>query len=88
MDKETLNQYFVDWFYNENWVDNYNRNGWMRDHFDNRDAQARHYWVLQAFMAGFELSQKLDQLEWDKMLDQFDKQQQANPWPFPEGTRP
>lgn len=85
MTKETLNKHFVAWFYNENWVDNYNRNGWMRDHFDNRDADARHYWMLEAFMAGFKLKQTLELEEQDKMMDALDLQ--LNPkavWPFPE----
>jgi len=84
--KEELNKHFVDWFYNENWVERYNRNGWMRDYFDNRNADQRHYWMLESFMAGYELRQKLDQQEWDEMLDAFDNQ--ANKIDFGEATKP
>lgn len=86
MTKEQLNKHFVEWFYNSNWVENYNRNGWMRDHYNNMDADQRHYWMLEAFQAGFELWQKLEQQEWDEMMDSFEHLQPLPlTWPFPEG---
>lgn len=87
MDKATLNKHFVEWFYNSNWVENYNRNGWMRDHFNNGDADQRHYWMLEAFQAGYELWHKLEQQEWDEMMDSFEGLQPLpDSWPFPEST--
>ena len=72
MTKEELNKHFVEWFYNSNWVERYNRNGWMRDHFDNRDADARHYWMLEAFQAGYELYQREYMQEMDKMFSDME----------------
>lgn len=93
MTKEELNKHFVEWFYNSNWVEGYNRNGWMRDHFNNGDADQRHYWMLEAYMAGFELQQKLYVEEMDKMfddmdeaIDEFAKQPLPDSWPFPSDT--
>lgn len=76
MTKEQLNKHFVDWFYNENWVENYNRNGWMRDHFNNLDADQRHYWMLEAFQAGFELQQLLNTIELEDFVKWVDQQEQ------------
>lgn len=90
MTKQELNKHFVDWFYNENWVEKYNRNGWMRDHFNNLDADQRHYWMLEAFQAGYNLKEKLYMLEMDKMFDDmdkmFDEAKFPETWPFPGDT--
>lgn len=84
MNKEELNQHFVAWFYNTNWVENYNRNGWMRDHYNNSDADQRHYWMLQAFIAGFELQQQLELADKDRWFDQQQEPLNAKAvWPFP-----
>lgn len=80
MTKEELNKHFVEWFYNQNWVDNYNRNGWMRDHYNNLDADQRHYWMLEAFMAGYNLDQTLRS---EAMAAWFDTIADQEPWPFP-----
>lgn len=92
MTKEELNKHFVAWFYNENWVDNYNRNGWMRDHYNNLDADQRHYWMLEAFMAGYNLDYKLEQEEMATWFEGIIENNGAptttiavdqEPWPFP-----
>ena len=90
MTKTELNKHFVEWFYNSNWVENYNRNGWMRDHFNNADADARHYWMLEAFMAGYDLYQREYLQEMDAMFDELDvmieQSEFSETWPFPEPT--
>lgn len=48
-----IDRQFVHWFYDQQYAEpNHNRNGWMKQYYNNENPDHRNYWMREAFLAG------------------------------------